>query len=57
MAGKYLSVHIHFVWSTTGRVPWISRSSRNSGSADVLPYPEVTIFCNGNCEPNLISEV
>ncbi len=29
MAGKYLSVQIHFVWSTTGRVPWVSRSWRD----------------------------
>jgi putative transposase len=29
MAGKYLSVQLHFVWSTGGRVPWISRNWRD----------------------------
>jgi hypothetical protein len=24
MAGKYLSLMVHFVWSTDGREPWIT---------------------------------
>ncbi|HZH31831.1 MAG TPA: IS200/IS605 family transposase [Pyrinomonadaceae bacterium] len=24
MAGKHLSVHVHFIWSTAGREPWIA---------------------------------
>ena len=29
MAGKYLSVQLHFVWSTTHRVRWVSKNWRN----------------------------
>jgi putative transposase len=29
MAGKYLSVQLHFVWSTTRRMRWVSRNWRD----------------------------
>jgi putative transposase len=28
MAGKYLSLLVHFTWSTAGREPWIAREMR-----------------------------
>jgi hypothetical protein len=28
MAGKYLSVLVHFTWSTAGRKPWIETERR-----------------------------
>jgi hypothetical protein len=29
MAGKYISVMVHFIWSTAGREPWIGPEWRD----------------------------
>ena len=29
MAGKYLSLLVHFTWSTAGREPWLEADMRN----------------------------
>ena len=50
MAGKYLSLLVHFVWSTKNREPWIERTMREDMYAyigGIMRRTKATLFAAG----------
>ena len=56
MAGKYLSLLVHFVWSTKNREPWIAREWTDNLYAyigGVLRKKKAKLICAGGIEDHI----
>lgn len=56
MAGKYLSLLVHFVWSTAGREPWIAREWSDDlygNIGGILHNKKAKLICAGGVSDHI----